>query len=143
MALSTKDKAANKARFKARDAAFATRRRAYHAARERALRTFESSPVQQEAKLASNALNAAMHDVRAAERRIDEQIAELQEQRKALREVHRIDELNDFRIKTMNAAIKARDTVEDELDAQFSDVANVHSAVTWAQGGHWKPEDTN
>jgi hypothetical protein len=141
MALSTEEKATNKARFKARDAAFAARRQAYRSARDRALATFESSPVQQEAKLASSALNAAMQDVRAAERRIDEQIAELQEQRKALREIHRIDELNDFRIKTMNAAIKARDAVEDELAAQFSDVANVQSAVTWAQGGHWKPED--
>lgn len=143
MALSTEEKAANKARFKARDAAFAARRRAYHAAREAALKTFESSPAQQEANLANSALNAAMNDVRAAERVIDEQIAVLQEQRKALREVHRIDELANFRSKVTTAAIKARDAVETVVDAQFIDVANVHSAVTWAHLGHWKPEDTN
>lgn len=143
MALSTEEKAANKAQFKSRDAAFAARKREYRKAREAAAQAFETSTENREASVADSAFDAAMRDVREAECAIDEEIAVLQAKRNALREVHRVDLLAKVRSNAWSHAIKKRDALEDEVDARFVDVANVTSAVAWAHLGHWKPEGTN
>lgn len=140
--LTAEQKEENKVARRLREKAFKERRAAYEAAKEAAVSAVRNGPLASEFNAALEAFDNLTLRVQDEERRIDEQIFQLQAERAALREKFGHSAANDLRKKTNEAYYSALHAAERAVDQQFPDVAGVYSAATWeAKGGYTPPAD--
>ncbi|WP_060059926.1 hypothetical protein [Burkholderia ubonensis] len=142
MALSAEQKAANKEKRLARDRAYRARYNEWRDARTAAAAPFPRRPEEQDPKVTPDAVvlaawaadarfDAAFEAVRQEEETIRDQIAQLEESLKGVRNRHNTSELAKVRSAAYDALNAARKTAGDAVDAQFADVAHAHSAAAW------------
>lgn len=131
--LTEAQKAANKREVAARDKAYRARRHEYEQAKLAALNQFWSTtPLKAAKDRAHEELDAAHKASKQEEMALLDQIHALQQKIKALPAKYRLDELNQKRRETTDAYMQAEEAVESAVNAEFSDIAKVWSAVEWA-----------
>lgn len=138
--LTAEQKEENKVARRLRDSAFKERRAAYEAAKETAVSAVRNGPLAAEFKAAQDAFDDVTLRVQDEERRIDEQIRQLQAERATLREKFGQSEANDLRKKTNEAYYSALHAAERAVAQQYPDVAGVYSAAAWEAKGGYKPQ---
>lgn len=142
MRMTPEQKEANKKITKARDKAYRERRREYEAAMTLALAPFPLKPedgdasslVSEESKAywaATERFEQVLKAVNDEEMKIRAQIAELQESLKTVRDRHDYSGGHAARNEAHTAVFAARRTVEDQVKAEFSDIADVFYAAQW------------
>lgn len=142
--LTEEQKEANKAARRMREKAFKERRAAYEAEKEAAVSAVRNGPLATEFNAAQDAFDEVTLRVQDEERRIDEQIRQLQAERAALREKFGQSAANDLRKKTNEAYYGALHAAERAVDQKYPDVAGVYSAAAWeAKGGYTPPSDAS
>jgi len=137
--MTVEQKAANRSQQRVRDQAYRARRNAYTAARDAALAESEQTLVSVEYKAADAALDSALQARDAERRRIEAQIAQLKDEIASLDEKHGITKLSAERRSTSDRWLAQRNYVAGKVDAEFADIAGVHSAVEWAAKDNYSP----
>lgn len=135
--LTDAQKVANKAAAKARDAAYRARREEYRQAETKIMAPLELEtrsglhPLVEAYKRADAWLEEAQARRDAENQEIRDRIAELEAQLKQLSAKHRIDRLAYERREAVSNWQAARNEARRAVDAQFPDIAGIHSAVEW------------
>lgn len=144
MAMTPEQKKLNKQAQLARDRAYRVRAKAWQAALGKALAPIplipedvvpnvEPAQVSRDAWAADEALSVARAAARAEEDAIQAQIEQLQEKLKGASKRHKLEELADARRQMYDKLRAVREKAEDEVAAEYADVAGVFSAVEWAR----------
>jgi ABC-type transporter Mla subunit MlaD len=140
MKLSEEQKAENKV-IRARERAFFARHRAYNESLTKAREAFKaSSPLPKMYEDASQSFQDFLTEGLREVQEINAQIEALKQKR--ARVAAKVDTLAENRDAAAMALNTAKRDVDDQVDAEFADVATCLTPELWVAAGHYRPQET-